>query len=44
MTATNDDLLTELQKQTALIKDIKKLFKGIYINSEQADNELSKVE
>ena len=37
MVATNDDLLTELQKQTAILKDIKKLLKGSYIDSTKAD-------
>lgn len=42
MVATNDDLLAELQKQTALLKQLKKLQKGIYGIPSQADDALNK--
>lgn len=37
MVATNDDLLAEMQKQTAQLKAIKKLLKGTYIFQADAD-------
>lgn len=37
MVATNDDLLAEMQKQTAQLKQIKKLLKGTYLNPVDAD-------
>ena len=38
MVATNDDLLAEMQKQTALLKKIKNLHKGIYIDQTLAND------
>lgn len=37
MTATNDDLLAELQKQTLLLRKIKNLIKGEYGDIAQAN-------
>ena len=38
MVATNDDILAELQLQTAQLKQIKKLIKGTYGDKLQADD------
>lgn len=43
MVATNDDLLAEMQKQTSILKDLKKLIKGSYALEAAAEAELSKV-
>jgi hypothetical protein len=37
MVATNDDLLLEMQKQTAQLKKIKNLIRGTYDKPENAD-------
>lgn len=37
MVATNDDLLFELQKQTEILKKMKGLIKGTYVDVEVAN-------
>lgn len=37
MTATNDDLLLEMQKQTQILKSIKKILKAPYTDKETVE-------